>query len=51
MLGFMLNTAFHMRTEAEALVALCTVEALVVVRLALVVLISILITPFHAEPV
>ncbi len=51
MLGSMLKTAFHLRTGAEALAVFCNVEALVVVRLALVVLISILITPLHAEPV
>lgn len=55
MLNFMLKDVFHPRTGAEALNVFRaheTRESLnVVVRLAVVVLISILITHFHAEPV
>ena len=55
MLNFMLKISDHLRTGAEALGSLCANETQktfnVVVRLAAVVLVSILITHFHAEPV
>jgi hypothetical protein len=52
MLSFMLKNVFHPRTGAEAMNPLCAHGTFnVVVRLAAVVLISILITHFHAEPV
>lgn len=57
MLDFMLKKFFYPRSGAEAssLVALCSAEIMkrfsVVVRLAVVVLISILISHIHAEPV
>ena len=52
MLIFMLKNVFHPRTWAEALSPLHAYGTFsVVVRLAVVVLISILITHSHAEPV
>jgi hypothetical protein len=52
MLSFMLKDVFHPRTGAEAMNPFCTRETFnVVVRLAVVVLISILISPIHAAPV
>ena len=55
MLDSMLKDSTYPRTGAEALSWLCAPETLkafsVVVRLSVVVLISILISHFHAEPV
>ena len=52
MLSFMLKNVFHPHTGAEALNPFCANETFnVVVRLAVVVLISILISHVHAEPV